>query len=591
MANNFEQYGIAIPAGAKGNVKTLCPQCSKDRQKNPNEKCLSVHIEKGIWNCKNCPWTGSIKNERKQERVWRPVESMSNPVAQKIVSYFESRGITNEVIERNRITQTVRAMNGVKRSCICFNYYVDDVLVNVKFRDGAKEFSQVTGGEAIAYKINDLDGVGSAIITEGEIDALSYEVAGYRNAVSMPNGAVQPKDKTADGKLKFLELCEDWFTELERIYLATDADAPGLRTREEIARRLGRNRCYIVSYPHGCKDANEVLVKYGADALAETIRTAEPYPIEGAHEVREFTGTLYHMHQFGLEKGVQITMGGLHQYFTFFPGDEIIITGESGSGKSNMVDQMLVELAVEHSWRTAYFTPENEVQYHLLRMTEILIGKPFLPGEYNQMPKNELTDALTFLQEHAYYIMPKNGIHTIDMILELAESFVRRKGITALVIDPWNTIAHVYLRQETETNYIARELNRLKWWGRNHGVTVFIVAHPRKPDAMNSTRKPTLNDVAGSVHFRNVPDNGFIVDRVFEKEGKGSHNVLMIAKVKHKFMGRIGKIELDFDASCQRFRTKGKPLERANMLAQSKALEPPSEPESNIYVPSDGDPF
>jgi hypothetical protein len=60
---------------------------------------------------------------------------------------------------------------------------------------------------------------------------------------------------------------------------------------EELARRLGRDRCWRVRWPIASlsnqetgaarKDANEVLMKDGSAALEALIRAAEPYPIRG----------------------------------------------------------------------------------------------------------------------------------------------------------------------------------------------------------------------------------------------------------------------------------------------------------------------
>ena len=63
---------------------------------------------------------------------------------------------------------------------------------------------------------------------------------------------------------------------VKKVILATDGDQKGCVLRDELALRLGRPRCWYVSYPHGCKDANEVLVRHGADALRELLEGAKP---------------------------------------------------------------------------------------------------------------------------------------------------------------------------------------------------------------------------------------------------------------------------------------------------------------------------
>jgi twinkle protein len=103
------------------------------------------------------------------------------------------------------------------------------------------------------------------IITEGEIDALSFLTAGMAHVVSVPNGA--PFDKPGVGDV---EIAQDnafrylWdgnklktgLQRFRKIILATDDDQKGRVLRDELAVRLGRPRCWYLTYPRGCKDAN-----------------------------------------------------------------------------------------------------------------------------------------------------------------------------------------------------------------------------------------------------------------------------------------------------------------------------------------------
>jgi twinkle protein len=94
------------------------------------------------------------------------------------------------------------------------------------------------------------------------MDCLSLHEAGIHNSVSVPNGA-----SMGNQKLEYLDNCWEAFEGAKRIVLAVDSDAAGLSLREELARRLGKERCYTVSYPDGCKDANDVLLKHGKEAV------------------------------------------------------------------------------------------------------------------------------------------------------------------------------------------------------------------------------------------------------------------------------------------------------------------------------------
>ena len=55
----FNDFGITVPPGRTGEVATTCPQCSPHR-KNAKAQCLSANMEKGVWHCNHCDWSGTL---------------------------------------------------------------------------------------------------------------------------------------------------------------------------------------------------------------------------------------------------------------------------------------------------------------------------------------------------------------------------------------------------------------------------------------------------------------------------------------------------------------------------------------------------
>jgi twinkle protein len=65
MNKSFADFQIQIPAGRSGEIDTLCPQCSSQRKKK-HARCLSVNIEKGVWQCNHCGWAGGLGTGEKR---------------------------------------------------------------------------------------------------------------------------------------------------------------------------------------------------------------------------------------------------------------------------------------------------------------------------------------------------------------------------------------------------------------------------------------------------------------------------------------------------------------------------------------------
>ncbi len=197
----FPDFGIELRPGAAGETKTTCPSCSASRKKR-NYPCLNVNIEEGIWNCWHCGWSGTLKGGEWQRPEIRKEYRRPDYVAQStglpeaVIKWFAERGITEKVIKRNSIGYGPIYMPQIEEetTAIQFPYYRGGEVINVKYRDGRKNFRMAAGAERVLYGINDI--TETTIWVEGEMDKLAVEVAGFTNCVSVPDGAPAPDSKS-----------------------------------------------------------------------------------------------------------------------------------------------------------------------------------------------------------------------------------------------------------------------------------------------------------------------------------------------------------------------------------------------------------
>lgn len=576
----YADYGIiGINPYGTGEQRTICPKCNSQREKHPNEKCLSVNLEKKTWKCHHCDWSGGLK-QIQEKYEWKPVEVKNQKTPSEAVRawFHNERGIAPAILDKNAVEFKDDAfVDGKIQPAIAFNYYVGDVVVNVKYRTKDKKFALIKGAPLVLYGLNDIENEEECIICEGEPDKLSFNMAGLWNAVSVPNGAPPETAKNTEKKMEFLSLCAPWLDNKNKIYLATDADAPGLRLREELARRLGKNRCWIVRYPEGCKDANDVLKKHGADRLRQCVEKAEMYPVEGVFKVNDFADDYADLYENGYPQGATTGFKKFDELIQFHPGQLTVWTGVPRSGKSNFLDQVLTLLAKRHQWKAGMFTPENyPPKVHLQRLAEILVGKPFLPNRNNRMTRVEADAARIWLNDSFFYVNPPNENFKLDMILERLVHLVMREGIQTAVIDPWNTIEHQRPRDMNETEYVGETLNKLKYFGRRYDIHMNVVAHPTKmqkqADGMNF-EIPNLYSIMGSSNWFNVVDNGVVVHRHFDKTGAKSTTNVYVQKIKHQYIGKLGFAQFEFDESCQRYTEISAPKQTGEAVYMPEEVE------------------
>ncbi|KAJ3679518.1 hypothetical protein LUZ60_017529 [Juncus effusus] len=303
LKNKLDKHGLRLEYYTPGQYNNLlCPKCLGGIS---NERSFSVHIRENgllaVWKCfrSGCGWVGvaqgeepinGLKLEKPKNRRKLTEQGLGlMPLNDYLINYFRERGISRETLKRNRVMQKLTRTGKYWLPIIAFTYRRDGVLVNCKYRKLPKDFWQVAGTEKTLYGLDDIKGESDIIIVEGEIDKLSMEEAGFRNCVSVPNGAPQKisnKDlpnKQADRRFQYVWNCIDYLKSASRIILATDADGPGQALAEELARRLGKEKCWRVKWPRRdedsfCRDANEALVHLGKQALREVIENAEMYP-------------------------------------------------------------------------------------------------------------------------------------------------------------------------------------------------------------------------------------------------------------------------------------------------------------------------
>ena len=540
--------------------KMFCPKCKKDRKKHMNNKPLAVYWKDCYAKCFNCGDSFFFGKTRKlndgQPPDMQPMKQKSKdykkpgklaneePLDNNMRRWFEDRGIPVEVAESEGVFKASRKMpqTGKVESCIVFPYTVEGELANRKYRDGAKNFMLESGAKLVPWRIDSIRDTAECIITEGEMDALSFLVAGYDNVVSVPNGAQK--------NLTYLDdFIETHFENKTRIYIASDTDAKGLELRNELVRRFGEEKCRIVTYGEGCKDANELLIQSGAEALRLAIAEAQEVPLEGIFTAADVREELEALFEKGLQKGATLDMGDLDGLLSVEVGRLMVVTGIPGDGKSEFLDEMAVRFWLRYDWRCAYFSPENfPVTLHHPKLMEKLIGKRFMKGLMSSL---EFEAAVEHLSHNFFDILPEEG-YRVDTILEKAEALVRRKGIRLFILDPYNCLEHQIPSGQSETQYISEFLEKLRSFARRRQVLVILAAHPTKMKRDPLTKQfpvPTMYDISGSAAFFNKADFGIAIERDRTKNVTRVH----VQKVKFRHLGQPGVASFQYNTCCGRF--------------------------------------
>jgi twinkle protein len=169
------------------------------------------------------------------------------------------------------------------------------------------------------------------------------------------------------------------------------------------------------------------------------------------------------------------------------------------------------------------------------------VEKPFRPGPLPQMTEDDLLQAFAEMKKYLEIVEIGESGTTLDSILCLAKI---KKGIDALIIDPWNELESRMPYGERETDFIGKSLTRIRRFSRANNISMWIVAHPAKMNLLEGLSKyriPTPYDISGSAHWYNKADNCITVYR------EEDCTELYVQKVRFKMNGSKGLVSLRYD--------------------------------------------
>lgn len=355
----FESVGIHLN-GKRGQIKMLCPRCSNHRRKK-REPCLSVNTVEGIWKCHNddCGWSGSLHSgDDGKDRVYRKaytpkVYSLPNvrkpegPESAQLnvdaVKMLKARGISPKTAIDAGVFATRRWFHSFQeeRPALCFPLTKSGKIVNAKYRPidptgydpDLKTFAQESNAEPIWYGLDWCKDQPQIVIVEGEFDALAFREAGIDSVMSVPSGSPDTLQKEYTKRFEFFSSGERVLEQAASVIVAIEKDKAGNIMAEELARRIGKEKCFRMDFPDDCKDANDILVKHGKDALIEAIDKSREFPYAGITSALELRDRVLHLKKNGLPEGFTCGISSLDQIFRAVPGQMGFAVGVPSHGK------------------------------------------------------------------------------------------------------------------------------------------------------------------------------------------------------------------------------------------------------------------
>lgn len=515
-----------------------CPYCNGGSRKDKNT--FSINLKTGQFNClrSGCGVTGNLvilskdfdfslgtevdeyyRPQRKHKTFGKRNPEKPIQPRPKAVEYLAGRGISEEVARKYEITTRKDADN-----ILVFPFYDDKGNMSfIKYRktdfdkskDNNKEWCEA-GGRPILFGMNQCNLENKTlIVTEGQIDSLSVATAGFENAVSIPTGA---------RGFTFIPYCWDWMCQFNRIIIFGDLENGSMSLLDDFRRRFQEKVSNVRPEDYqGCKDANEILQKYGAEQIRHCIENAEQkeinrvIPLENVVNVNPYDIPKM---KTGIWELDRLLYGGLPF------GLVHILAGSEGDGKSTFASQMLVN-AVSQGLDAFIYSGEMPAY-----MVKSWIDFQIAGSHHIRETTNEFGDVRRFITTqnmelitswyagkiHLYDENAVNEEAETEYLLRTVEESIKRYNTRFILLD--NLMTGIYadddVSSEREENQMQiKFVMRLRKIAKTYDVLILLLVHKSKAGVFNNNPN---NAISGSKKITNIAGIVMTYDRPTESE-------------------------------------------------------------------------
>ena len=551
-----------------------CPYCGQGGRGDSYK--FSINLNTGLYKCMraSCGAHGNMiqlardfrfdlgrdmeyyEPRRKFREFKRPKKRIEPKSA--AVEYLESRKISKKTAEAYEIT-TKKDDDNV----LAFMFYDQggNTVPMIKYRaikvkpNGNKEWYE-KDCKPVLFGMNHCNAANDTlVITEGQIDSLSVTEAGIENAVSVPGGK---------NNFTWVPYCWDFVNQFKTIIVFGDYERGEITLLSDITQRFGKRHIVKHVRPEDyqdCKDANDILRKYGADQVRKCIENAEIVPMKLLKDLADVKPPL---NVPKLQTGIHALDVLLHGGLPF--GLYHVIAGKRGNGKSTFASQIFARALDQGYICMAYSGELNDYNFkfwldcQLAGPTNIIDDPATRNREYKDylIPSN-IEDRISEWYRGRCFVYDNTVIHGTEeettKLLDVIDEAVRRYGVKVVLLD--NLMTAMHKEEIPGTNEYERQgvfVDRLAEIAQETGALIILVAHKRKSTigGVNDS-----DDVSGTAQITNYAGVVMSYDRYSDKETKEDPRLEKCRKLvvsKNRLYGSVNMhgISLDFDERSRR---------------------------------------
>ena len=569
-AYDFANY-VHAQAKLKGDELTFrkCPYCNPIGSKD-NLGTFSINMKTGQFKClrASCGVSGNMVTLAKDfdfslgnnfdeyykpTKQYKKLKTPPKPITPKpkAVEYLESRGISEEVAKLYEITVQTENEN-----VLVFPFFDEKGIMQfVKYRktdfdkskDKNKEWCEADC-KPILFGMKQCTDFSILVITEGQIDSLSVATAGIKNAVSVPTGA---KGFT------WIPYCWNWLNQFEEVIVFGDYENGNISLLDELSKRLKITVKHVREEDYkDCKDANEILSKYGIEQIKTCIENSVIVPIKqiiSLSDVEDVDIFKIPKLKTGINQIDKLLYGGLPF------GGVVLISGKPGQGKSTLASQILVN-AISQGYKC--FAYSGELPNYLFKSwidfqiagSQHIIEYQNQWGDTNYSISKANKKQISSWYRDRCFLYDNSSIdgEEKESLVTTTENVIMQYGVQVVLLDNLMTAIDLedvgswdkYEKQSIFVKKLARVALR-------HNALILLVAHKRK----NNFSTNENDEISGSGDISNLAT----ITISYEKDKDLDEGQRLVKVSKNRLFGKVNTegFELEYDSKSKRIYGSG----------------------------------
>lgn len=229
-----------------------------------------------------------------------------------------------------------------------------------------------------------------------------------------------------------------------------------------------------------------------------------------------------------------------------------ILTGEPGSGKSTIINQILAGI-ISDGYATFLYSGELPSRDLLKWFNITIANKNHIVNKGEDVTEYSWNMVSKWI-ENKLIIYDDDSVADKRNILLTIEHLAINKNIKVFILDNLMTFD---IDDENGQQYQNQKklCLELKVLAKKYGIAIILVAHPKKP---SSNEKPTMYDVSGASEIVGIADT--VIRTMRPKNDNEDSKILLL---KNRWGGIIDRvIRVKFDDTRKRFYSNKSELER-----------------------------